>query len=594
MLEPDLISRALAGAPSGMAVAAGRWDDQAGFALLASIEVTTEGALLCALRHTIPFDAVELASARAAAELLALSIADGRAVGQAQRDVASSADRLALHRELLRGLEEARDVSTLLARAADEIATRMGAAATSIMLVEGDTLRLRASVGLPPEIALGYEQPLDEGIAGWVATSGEAVRLRGPVAEARFQGSDPNAGEAIILPLRAKDRVLGVLNVKRPTGELGFDEKVGVLETMANDLGVTLRAVGAIAGLEREHRAAIALADATRSAAAGDPEAAVRRVAEGLGHDAVAVRGADGRILGVHAKDEPSREAALGAAARVAPAGPGSVRVGFARERRYEGEDAGEAARATDTLAFLGRAEGVVSARPGEVLRVLAVEDHPVMRLGVQALLEREGLIVAGITATCAEAIDLVLGVQPDVVLLDLSLPDASGAEAVVRLRAVAPAVPIVAFSIERAPDVIRAVLRGGANGYVSKEAPAAQVAAALRAAAAGLAALGSLEALALSRPEPVAPPETAEEHAENGEPAEEVVEPAAIHEPLTPRELELLRYLAEGYTNKEIARAMVLAEDTVKKGVQTLIAKLGATDRTHAVVLALRRRLIE
>ena len=64
--------------------------------------------------------------------------------------------------------------------------------------------------------------------------------------------------------------------------------------------------------------------------------------------------------------------------------------------------------------------------------------------------------------------------------------------------------------------------------------------------------------------------------------------------EPLTPRELELLRYLAEGYTNKEIARAMVLAEDTVKKGVQTLIAKLGATDRTHAVVLALRRHLIE
>jgi DNA-binding NarL/FixJ family response regulator len=77
----------------------------------------------------------------------------------------------------------------------------------------------------------------------------------------------------------------------------------------------------------------------------------------------------------------------------------------------------------------------------------------------------------------------------------------------------------------------------------------------------------------------------------------EDEAEPGAavpVREPLTPRELEVLRYLAEGYTNKEIARAMVLAEDTVKKGVQTLIAKLGATDRTHAVVLALRRRLIE
>jgi len=65
-------------------------------------------------------------------------------------------------------------------------------------------------------------------------------------------------------------------------------------------------------------------------------------------------------------------------------------------------------------------------------------------------------------------------------------------------------------------------------------------------------------------------------------------------HEPLTPRELELLRYMAEGYTNKEVARAIVLAEDTVKKAVQTLIAKLGATDRTHAVVLALRSDLIQ
>jgi DNA-binding NarL/FixJ family response regulator len=63
--------------------------------------------------------------------------------------------------------------------------------------------------------------------------------------------------------------------------------------------------------------------------------------------------------------------------------------------------------------------------------------------------------------------------------------------------------------------------------------------------------------------------------------------------ESLTARELDLLRYLAEGHTNKEIARAMALAEDTVKKGVQTLIAKLGATDRTHAVVLALRSSLI-
>jgi DNA-binding NarL/FixJ family response regulator len=79
-----------------------------------------------------------------------------------------------------------------------------------------------------------------------------------------------------------------------------------------------------------------------------------------------------------------------------------------------------------------------------------------------------------------------------------------------------------------------------------------------------------------------------------NGVPPNGSGESSSPHEPLTPRELELLRYMAEGYTNKEVARAMVLAEDTVKKGVQMLIAKLGAADRTHAVVLALRNHLIE
>jgi len=121
------------------------------------------------------------------------------------------------------------------------------------------------------------------------------------------------------------------------------------------------------------------------------------------------------------------------------------------------------------------------------------------------------------------------------------------------------------------------------------------RVVAALHAAAAGLVAMGPDEALAAaSAPEPIrtdAPGTNGDDHQSQGE-----VVPAAEapHDPLTPRELELLRYMAEGYTNKELARAMVLAEDTVKKAVQTLIAKLGAADRTHAVVIALRNRLIE
>src|SRR5207247_10380171 len=122
------------------------------------------------------------------------------------------------------------------------------------------------------------------------------------------------------------------------------------------------------------------------------------------------------------------------------------------------------------------------------------------MRLGVRALLDREGLVSAGITATCAEALDLVRENEPDVVLLDLGLPDAVGPDAVERIREVSASVPIIAFSVERTPEMIRAVLRAGANGYVSKDAPSSQVVAALQAAVQGLTALGTAEAHALSR----------------------------------------------------------------------------------------------
>jgi DNA-binding NarL/FixJ family response regulator len=179
-------------------------------------------------------------------------------------------------------------------------------------------------------------------------------------------------------------------------------------------------------------------------------------------------------------------------------------------------------------------------------------------------------------------------------------------------LRAAAPALPIVAFSIDRSPELIRAVLRAGGNGYVSKDTPASRVIAALHAAVEGLVPLGREAASSIAKASPIEPPRAAPEADEpespiragsaaepkgatpNGVPPNGSSEYAATHEALTPRELELLRYMAEGYTNKEVARAMVLAEDTVKKGVQMLIAKLGAADRTHAVVLALRNHLID
>src|SRR5947207_951962 len=503
IFDADAVVRALNGTQVGTPVAAGRWDEQAAFALLTRIDLPDGEALLCALRHGVPFDAVELSTAGAAAELLAMSVGDGRAIADAKHESAQNNDRVAVLERLLTGLEETRDASALLARAAEDIASRIGAGGTSIMLVEGNRLRVRASVGIG--VPLGHEQRVDEGIAGWVASRGERMVLLGPIDDDRFRGSDPQAGEAVIMPLRAGAEIIGVLNVKRPTGADGFGQKLE------------------------------------------------------------------------------------------APPGSG-VRVGVARHGRpYEPGEEQLAGRAADALGLLAHA-GVASAPTRHTgVRVLAVEDHPVMRLGVRALLEREGLVVAGITSTCAEAVDLIAEDEPDVVLLDLGLPDASGPEAVSRIRQVSSSLPIIAFSVERTPEVIRAVLRAGANGFVSKDAPSSQVIAALEAAVQGLTALGPAEARALSRiaeaiPVGDAADEAVEVEADDSEPGAAV----PVREPLTPRELELLRYLAEGYTNKEIARAMVLAEDTVKKGVQTLIAKLGATDRTHAVVLALRRHLIE
>jgi len=593
IFDADAVVRALNGATVGSAVAAGRWDEQAAFALLTRIDLPDGEALLCALRHGVPFDAVELSTASAAAELLAMSVGDGRAMADAKHESAQNTDRVALLERLLTGLEETRDASALLARAAEDIASRIGAGGTSIMLVEGNRLRVRASVGIG--VPLGHEQRLDQGIAGWVASRGERVVLRGPVDDDRFRGSDPQAGESVITPLRAGDEIIGVLNVKRPTGAEGFGEKLEVLDAIAGDVGRALMAINRISDLEREWRSEVALEDVMRHAAANDADAAARTAASAFGHHAVVVRADDGTLLALHAEDKECREAALEASAKVeAPPGSG-VRVGVARhDRPYEPSEEQLAGRAADALGLLAHA-GVESTSTRHTgIRVLAVEDHPVMRLGVRALLEREGLVVAGITSTCAEAVDLIAENEPDVVLLDLGLPDATGPESVTRIREVSSSLPIIAFSVERTPEVIRAVLRAGANGFVSKDAPSSQVIAALEAAVQGLTALGPAEARALNRIADVTVADTTDEPADVEVDDSEPGAAVPVREPLTPRELELLRYLAEGYTNKEIARAMVLAEDTVKKGVQTLIAKLGATDRTHAVVLALRRHLIE
>jgi DNA-binding NarL/FixJ family response regulator/putative methionine-R-sulfoxide reductase with GAF domain len=580
--------------------------------VVAPIETWNGPAVLCALRREMPFDALDVVAAASAAQLLAMMASDGRDLAGAQRHAAELDERLDVLGGIGEGLVDARDASAVLARAAAEVARRMGAGASSIMLVEGDELRLRASVGLPTDVHLGRGQRLSEGIAGWVATSGEKVVLHGRVTDERFRGVDPDARESISVPLRVGDDVLGVLSVKRPQEADGFSGRQTLLDGIAADLSRALHAMNVISALQRQREHAEGFADVALAVAAGDAEGAARATAESFGHHAVALRNSSGKVLAVYAaSDDPECRAAALSASDAAGSGDtgGATAVGFARhDPAYEPDDTALAQRAADTLALLGRAE--IKREGGRVLRVLAVEDHPVMQLGVRALLEREGLTVVGLTSTCSEAIGLLADAQPDVVLCDLHLPDADGAEAIARLRAEAPALPIVAFSIDRSPELIRAVLRAGGNGYVSKDTSASRVIAALHAAVEGLVALGREAASSIAKDELVVPSAIVQPEPKQSEPARNEKAGAGAmpnggtpsgstdngggHDPLTPRELELLRYMAEGYTNKEVARAMVLAEDTVKKGVQMLIAKLGAADRTHAVVLALRNHLID
>jgi two-component system nitrate/nitrite response regulator NarL len=620
ILGEDAFARAAGGA-FAVSVPSGRWGDESAFAVVSPIETWNGPAVLCALRREMPFDALDVVAATSAAQLLALMASDGRDLAGAQRHAAELDERLDVLGGLGEGLVDARDASAVLARAAAEVARRMGAGATSIMLIEGDELRLRASVGLPSEVRLGRGQRLSEGIAGWVATSGEKIALSGRVTDERFHGVDPDARESISVPLRVGDDMLGVLSVKRPQEADGFSGRQTLLDGIAADLSRALQAMNVISALQRQREHAEGFADVALAVAAGDARGAARAAAESFGHHAVALRDAKGKVIAVYAdEDDPDCRAAALSASESTLSPTQSLRssdtaqatgVGFARhDPGYEPDEAALAQRAADTLALLGRTTEM-RRESGRVLRVLAVEDHPVMQLGVRALLEREGLNVVGLTSTCSEAIGLLEEAQPDVVLCDLHLPDATGAEAVARIRSEAPALPIVAFSIDRSPELIRAVLRAGGNGYVSKDTPASRVIAALHAAVEGLVAISREAAASIARLDP--PESNAQAPSESKEPDVATKagatptgatpngvhpngssETATQHDPLTPRELELLRYMAEGYTNKEVARAMVLAEDTVKKGVQMLIAKLGAADRTHAVVLALRNHLIE
>ena len=210
-------------------------------------------------------------------------------------------------------------------------------------------------------------------------------------------------------------------------------------------------------------------------------------------------------------------------------------------------------------------------------LRVVIADDQPMMRAGFKAVLEATGDIeVVAEAGTGAEAVAAAKQHAPDVVLMDVRMPEMDGIEATRRL----PRDRILILTTFGLDDYIIAALRAGASGFLLKDAPTAQVIDAVRAVAAGDAVLSPAVTRQLldqvARRLPAAVTQT----------------PEALTQ-LTDREREVLRMLAAGLTNAEIAHALVLSEATVKSHVSNLLGKLGLRDRVQAVIYAYETRLI-
>ena len=201
-------------------------------------------------------------------------------------------------------------------------------------------------------------------------------------------------------------------------------------------------------------------------------------------------------------------------------------------------------------------------------LRVLVVDDHPVVRSGLVTILEAaSGVSVIAEAATGTVAVDAFEALRPDVVLLDLRLPDMEGPAVIEAMRAHEPDARIVVITTFSWPEDVRRAVEAGARGYLLKEATAEEIVAAVRSAANGepVMSLGLIDRLA---------------------------EAEGLN-PLTERERDVLVRLASGASNAEIAQALGISLSTVKIHVSRVLTKLGVRDRTSALLTALRIGLV-
>ncbi len=202
------------------------------------------------------------------------------------------------------------------------------------------------------------------------------------------------------------------------------------------------------------------------------------------------------------------------------------------------------------------------------VIRVLCVDDHPLVRKGIASILANEAdMVLVGEAGNGREAVALFKEHHPDVVLMDLRMPDLDGTTATRLIRQETPDARIIALtSYDGDQDIYRA-LEAGVRGYILKEMVHTEVVKAIRTVYSG---------------KRLMPQEVAERLSEYF--------PQVA---LTPREVEVLGCVAKGMANKEIAERLGTASGTVKMHIQNILAKLGAADRTHAVTIAMERGIL-